>query len=116
MIKETILIVDDDDFICKIISEYLSDKSYKVFIAEDGKTALDIFNKKKIEIQWSQIISVKYKRFDSCWILKTLERKIPLSSDGFLKKDWQLLLEYISQRIPITNYKTSKNQPTGYCM
>jgi hypothetical protein len=57
------------------------------------------FNKQHIEIQWSQIISVKYKRFDNCWVFRTLERKILLRSDDFLKKDWQLVLDYIKQHI-----------------
>jgi hypothetical protein len=68
--------------------------------ADSDSIRIQRFNKKQVEIQWSQIISVKYSRVDKCWILKTLERRISLSSDGFLKKDWQLVSEYIRQHIP----------------
>ncbi|MFH1932790.1 MAG: hybrid sensor histidine kinase/response regulator [Pseudomonadota bacterium] len=43
MIEETILLVDDEEDICEILDISLSDLGYKVYTAENGEKALQIF-------------------------------------------------------------------------
>lgn len=40
-----ILVVDDDKYICNLITRFLSQKNYEMQSAHDGKTALEIFAK-----------------------------------------------------------------------
>jgi hypothetical protein len=60
------------------------------------------FNKQQVEIEWEQIISAKYQKELNyeLWILRTVEGKGPISAEGFLQKDWQLISDYIRQHIP----------------
>jgi DNA-binding response OmpR family regulator len=40
-----ILVVDDDTYICNLITRFLAQKNYEMESANDGKTALEIFSK-----------------------------------------------------------------------
>ncbi len=48
--NETILVVDDEDSIRKLLNKLLSQNGYKVLLAEDGQQAVDIFQEHKEEI------------------------------------------------------------------
>ncbi len=42
LIKQTVLVVDDQESIRLALSRMLSKEGYEVFLAEDGENALDI--------------------------------------------------------------------------
>ena len=41
-----ILVVDDDLNICELLKLYLENEGYTAYVANDGKTAVDMFNDK----------------------------------------------------------------------
>jgi len=47
---ETILLVDDEAMVLEVWSDYLLEKGYKVFIAEEGEAAVEIFKQKSEDI------------------------------------------------------------------
>ena len=48
--KEEILLVDDDEIILKIVSDWITFRDFKVSTARDGTEAYDLFIKKKEQI------------------------------------------------------------------
>ena len=50
----TILVVDDEERMRKLIKDFLNAKGYKILEAEDGEKALEIFelNKEKIDLNY----------------------------------------------------------------
>lgn len=55
----TILVVDDDIEIAKSIKVYLSNQNYNVYIAGDGREALEIFEAEKIDLILMDIMMPK---------------------------------------------------------
>lgn len=51
-----ILVVDDNDSIRKLITTYLLHDGYNVFAASDGLEALEILDKKQIDLMISDIM------------------------------------------------------------
>ena len=43
MAKNTILLIDDDENICKVVTLYLEKEGYDIKVALDGRTGLDMF-------------------------------------------------------------------------
>ncbi|MCK4389398.1 MAG: chemotaxis protein CheW [Desulfobacterales bacterium] len=74
-----ILLVDDEEVAHKSIGAFLQDLGYKVLIAENGKQALDIFQK---EVGIDLVISdVKMPVMDGMELLKSMrnqERRVPV--------------------------------------
>ncbi|HCP15668.1 MAG TPA: DNA-binding response regulator [Peptococcaceae bacterium] len=50
MEEKQILVVDDDENICRLLKMYLDNEGFKVFVAYDGAKALEIFNKTDIDL------------------------------------------------------------------
>jgi CheY-like chemotaxis protein len=48
--KETVLVVDDEDFVTMLAKRVLTDEGYRVFTAKDGFQCLDLYKQKKEEI------------------------------------------------------------------
>jgi len=71
-IKSTILIVDDIDTNIDILLELLGEK-YDVLVAVDGKTALDIANKEKIDLILLDIMMPEMDGYEVCERLKSSE-------------------------------------------
>lgn len=53
--SKNILIVDDQEDIRTLLAESFRGENYKVFLAEDGQKALDIYNKNTVDIILSDI-------------------------------------------------------------
>ena len=66
-IKQTVLIVDDQESIRLALSKMLSKEGYEVFMAESGETALDILREKKINVMLSDL---KMHKMDGLRLLK----------------------------------------------
>ena len=43
MAKNTILLIDDDENICKVVTLYLEKEGFDIRVAQDGRTGLDMF-------------------------------------------------------------------------
>lgn len=50
MEEKKILVVDDDENICRLLKMYLDNEGFKVFIANDGAKALEFFEKEDIDL------------------------------------------------------------------
>jgi PAS domain S-box-containing protein len=48
--KGSILIADDEEFVCDIIAESLSSLGHNIVVAKDGETAIDLMNKNHFDI------------------------------------------------------------------
>ena len=46
---KNVLVVDDEKKILEVVSSYLESKAHKVYTADTGSEALDIFNRETIE-------------------------------------------------------------------
>ena len=75
----TILVVDDEARMRKLIKDFLNVKGYKILEAEDGEKALDIFevNKEKINLV---ILDVMMPRVDGWTVLRNIRQvsKVPV--------------------------------------
>ena len=81
---ETVLLVDDEDFILKVGSQILEELGYAVLTARSGKKALEIYSEKKDEIDIVVLDMIMPgmgggETFDSIKALK-LDAKVLLSS------------------------------------
>ncbi|WP_083248349.1 response regulator transcription factor [Desulfuribacillus stibiiarsenatis] len=47
MVKERILVVDDEQEICELLKDYLENEGYEVFVAYDGKQGYERFQQEK---------------------------------------------------------------------
>lgn len=75
----TILIVDDEARMRKLIKDFLVRKGYKTIEAEDGEVALDLFqeNKNKIKLV---LLDVMMPKLDGWTVLREIrkESKVPV--------------------------------------
>ena len=75
----TILVVDDEERMRKLIKDFLNAKGYKILEAEDGEKALEIFelNKEKIDLV---ILDVMMPKVDGWTVLRKIrqEAKTPV--------------------------------------
>ena len=76
--NEKILVVDDnDDEICNIVTLYLENSSFKVFEAKNGKEALEFLKNDKISLM---ILDIMMPEMDGIEVLKTIgnDRDFPI--------------------------------------
>ena len=74
MEKKTVLIVDDDQIVREQIEKELRREFFNAVIAHDGKTALEIFRREKIDIV---ILDVKLPDIDGLEVLGTIKKEKP---------------------------------------
>lgn len=72
--KKTILIVDDEEGIRKVLGISLSDMGYKVISAENGETALELFRNIKPQIV---LTDIKMPNMDGIELLRCLKKEAP---------------------------------------
>ena len=71
---QSILLIDDEEGIRRVLGIYLSDIGYKVFLAENGELGLRIFRKEKPPIVLSDI---KMPGMDGIELLRIIKEEIP---------------------------------------
>jgi signal transduction histidine kinase/FixJ family two-component response regulator len=74
MMKETILIVDDEEGIRKVLGISLADRGYTVLTAENATAALDIFAREQPEIV---LTDIKMPGMDGIGLLRRLKQANP---------------------------------------
>lgn len=94
--NETILVVDDEEMIRKLVTSILGDYGYKCLIAENGFEALEIYRKevKKIDLVLLDIVMPKMggsKCFEE--LLKINPRVRAVMSSGFSVQDEKTFLK-----------------------
>jgi YesN/AraC family two-component response regulator len=72
--KKTILLVDDEEGIRKVLGIALSDKGYKVVTAENGREALQIFRKVRPSVV---ITDIKMPKIDGIELLRLIKQEDP---------------------------------------
>jgi len=65
-----ILVVDDNLENLKVVSNLLKEKEYKIALAENGKTALKVLEKNKIDLILLDILMPGMDGFEVCKLLK----------------------------------------------
>lgn len=74
MINDTILIVDDEQRMRKLIKDFLTAKGYNIIEAEDGEKALEIFEKQQSKINLI-ILDVMMPKLDGWSVLRQIRQK-----------------------------------------
>jgi two-component system response regulator FlrC len=78
-IKGKILIVDDEQIIRNVLKRKLeSTTSYKVFTADDGVPALDLFQQETIDLVVSDLLMKQMNGIELLRKLKTLAPQVPV--------------------------------------
>jgi DNA-binding response OmpR family regulator len=67
---KSILIVDDDINICKLLKLYLSNENFNVFLCHDGSSALDILHKNKIDLVLLDIMLPVINGVEVCKLIR----------------------------------------------
>lgn len=70
----TVLIVDDDEIIRRQLEKELKRNFFKTYLSADGKTALETFDKEKIDIL---LVDIKLPDMNGLEVLKKLKEKKP---------------------------------------
>ena len=75
----TVLVVDDESRMRKLIKDFLMQKDYKIIEAQDGEEALEIFNEKKDTISLI-ILDVMMPKLDGWSVLRQIRQasKVPI--------------------------------------
>lgn len=75
--NEKILVVDDNDEICNIVTLYLENSSFNVFEAKNGKEALEFLKNDKISLM---ILDIMMPEMDGIEVLKSIgnDRDFPI--------------------------------------
>ncbi len=92
MKKQTVLIVDDEEKIVKIIADFLSNSGFNTICAYDGDEALDLFNKNQKYINLA-IIDIMIPKIDG-WRLTEIIRKrssVPIIMLSARSEDFDML-------------------------
>ncbi len=66
MANKNILIVEDEERMRRLVGDYLKREGYKVFEAENGKIALDVFAKENIDLVILDIMLPEYDGWTVC--------------------------------------------------
>ena len=83
MRKRTILVVDDDQSILMILSDYLTQVGYKVLTAKDASSCLEIFSTRSKEIDLA-MLDIKLGGESGFELADTLEDKFRFNRYIFL--------------------------------
>ena len=78
--QETIMIVDDEPENLKVISHVLLDSGYRINVAQDGETAIQVVKTEKPNLILLDVMMPHMDGFETCRRLKTQEntKEIPI--------------------------------------
>jgi two-component system NtrC family response regulator len=97
-----ILVIEDEELLCKVYSATLTELGYEVITANDGKTALELLQK---EIPNLIVLDMKLPEISGIQLLKEIRKidnKVPIiiatAYDG-LKDDYEIWSSQVSDYI-----------------
>lgn len=73
-VTKSILIADDEPRMIKLVSDFLKKDGYNVFIAENGRQALDIFNERHIDLVILDVMMPEYDGWTVCREIRKTSR------------------------------------------
>jgi putative nucleotidyltransferase with HDIG domain len=76
--KETLLFVDDEESILEVASEYFMAKGYHILTAENGRIAVDIIKKEKIDCCFTDINMPEMDGLELAEYIRTVDNTIPV--------------------------------------
>jgi DNA-binding NtrC family response regulator len=92
-IPGTILVVDDDEGVRRVLSRWVADMGYAVKAAEDADTALEIVRECPIDVA---LVDVRMPGHDGIWLLEQISRFYPdiavVFATGLLEMDPMITL------------------------
>ena len=83
MRRRTIVVVDDDQSILMILSDYLAQVGFEVLTANDVASCLEVFNKRSKDIDFA-MLDIKIGRESGFELADTLEEKFRFHRYAFL--------------------------------
>jgi len=69
--SKAILVVDDEKEICTVLSDNLSQEGYRVFTANNGKTALELVKKEKPDLV---LLDIRMPEMDGIEVLRRIKK------------------------------------------
>ena len=76
--KETLLFVDDEESILEVASEYFMAKGYHILTAENGRIAVDIIAKEKIDCCFTDINMPEMDGLELAEHIRMVDNTIPV--------------------------------------
>jgi response regulator RpfG family c-di-GMP phosphodiesterase len=76
--KETLLFVDDEESILEVASEYFMAKGYHILTAQNGRLAVDIIEKEKIDCCFTDINMPEMDGLELAEYVRTVDNTIPV--------------------------------------
>jgi len=76
--KETLLFVDDEESILEVASEYFMAKGYHILTAQNGRLAVDIIEKEKIDCCFTDINMPEMDGLELAEYIRTMDNTIPV--------------------------------------
>ena len=103
MKKKTILLVDDEEGIRKVLGIYLADMDYRVITAKSGEEALNIFKKDKPSIV---IVDIKMPGMNGIELLRRLKMEEPETEVIMMTGHGEMDLAIKSVQLDATDFVT----------
>lgn len=72
MIKNRILLIDDDDNICKVVRLYLEKENYEIAIAQDGRAGLKAFSERTPDLV---LLDIMMPGMDGIEVIKCIRKE-----------------------------------------
>jgi two-component system response regulator AtoC len=118
--KKTILIVDDEKELSKILSDSLFQDHYRVLVAFDGKTALQLVKEEKPDLI---LLDIKMPRMNGIEVLKNIKKMkkeivvIMLTAYGTLETARKAMklgaYDYLTKPFDLFNLKSLVKEALG---
>lgn len=73
----TVLIVDDDDGVRRVLTRWITDLGYQIVVATDAESALDALRRTPVDVA---LCDVKMPGRDGIWLVEQMRRAFPSTS------------------------------------
>ena len=74
MVEDSILVVDDEERMRKLIKDFLNNKGYHILEAEDGEKALEVYEENQSKIMLI-LLDVMMPKLDGWSVLRQIRQK-----------------------------------------
>ena len=86
--KRTILIIDDDENIREYIQLMLEEEGFKVFVADNGRTGIDIFTNESIDLIITDLIMPEKEGIETIQDIRKMDKNCGIiAMSGVSNKD-----------------------------
>ena len=78
MAKNTILLIDDDENICKVVTLYLQKEDFDIKVAQDGQTGLNLFSQVNPDLVLLDIMMPGMDGYELTRHLRSMDYNLPI--------------------------------------